>query len=142
MEATKPDEELFGDEHVRVYRETDGERGYRWRNGTAILLLTTKGRKSGEERTTPLIHRTDGDRWIVVASKGGTPDHPDWFANLSEDPEAEIQVKAEKIPVRASEVEGSERERLWELMAEVWPDYDAYQSNTDRRIPVVALERR
>lgn len=142
MEATKQDEELFGDEHVRVYRETDGERGYRWRNGTTILLLTTKGRKSGEERTTPLIHRTDGDRWIVVASKGGTPQHPDWFANLSEDPKAEIQVKAEKIPVRATEVEGAERERLWELMTEVWPDYDAYQSNTDRRIPVVALERR
>jgi len=66
------DEELFGDEHVRVYRETGGERGYIWRNGTTILLLTTTGRKSGEERTTPLIHRVDGDRWIVVASKGGT----------------------------------------------------------------------
>jgi deazaflavin-dependent oxidoreductase (nitroreductase family) len=142
MSTTERDEELFGDEHVRVYRETDGERGYHWRNGTTILLLTTRGRKSGEERTTPLIHRTDGDRWIIVASKGGTPDHPDWFKNLSEDPEAEIQVKAEKIPVRASEAEGEERERLWQMMAEVWPDYDAYQSNTDRRIPVVVLERR
>jgi deazaflavin-dependent oxidoreductase (nitroreductase family) len=142
MDTDQKDEELFGDEHVRVYRETDGERGYLWRNGTTILLLTTKGRKSGEERTTPLIHRTDGDRWVIVASKGGTPDHPAWFKNLSEDPEAEIQVKAEKIPVRASEAEGDERERLWQMMAEVWPDYDAYQSNTDRRIPVVVLERR
>ena len=138
----KPDEELFGDEHVRVYRETDGERGYRWRRDTTILLLTTRGRKSGEERTTPLIHRTDGDRWIIVASKGGTPDHPDWFKNLSEHPEAEIQVKAETIPVRAATIEGEERERLWKLMAEVWPDYDDYQERTDREIPVVALERR
>lgn len=138
----KPDEELFGDEHVRVYRETDGERGYRWRRGTEILLLTTRGRRSGEERTTPLIHRTDGDRWIIVASKGGTPDHPDWFKNLSEEPEAEIQVKAEKIPVRASIAEGDERERLWGLMAEVWPDYDDYQERTERQIPVVVLERR
>ena len=141
MGSNNRDDQLFGDEHVRVYRETDGERGYHWR-GTAILLLTTTGRKSGEERTTPLIHRTDGDRWIVVASRGGTPDHPGWFYNLSEDPEIEIQVKGERIPVRASTVEGDERERLWKLMTEVWPDYDAYQSNTDRKIPIVALERR
>ena len=66
------DDDLFGDEHVRVYRETHGERGYHWR-GTTILLLTTQGRTSGEARTTPLIHRTDGERWVVVASKGGAP---------------------------------------------------------------------
>ena len=71
----EPDDDLFGDEHVRVYRETAGERGYHWR-GTTILLLTTEGRKSGEPRTTPLIHRTDGDRWVVVASKGGAPQNP------------------------------------------------------------------
>jgi deazaflavin-dependent oxidoreductase (nitroreductase family) len=135
------DDQLFGDEHVRVYRETDGEHGYHWR-GTTILLLTTRGRKSGEERTTPLIHRTDGDRWIVVASKGGAPDHPAWFKNLEEDPEAEIQVKGERIPVRASATDGEDRERLWKLMTEVWPDYDDYQTKTDRRIPVVAFERR
>ncbi len=135
------DDQLFGPEHVRVYRETDGERGYHW-CGTTILLLTTTGRRSGEERTTPLIHRTDGDRWVVVASKGGTPEHPDWFQNLEQDPEAEIQVKAERIPVRATVAEGDERERLWKLMTEVWPDYDEYQAKTDRTIPVVLLERR
>ena len=139
--ASEADEQLFGDEHVRVYRETDGERGYIWRNGTEILLLTTIGRKSGEPRTTPLIHRVDDGRWIIVASKGGTPDHPDWFKNLSENPEIEIQVKADRIPVKATVAEGDERERLWKLMAEVWPDYDAYQGNTDRQIPVVVLER-
>ena len=138
----KPDEELFGDEHVRVYRETDGERGYRWRRDTTILLLTTRGRKSGEERTTPLIHRTDGDRWIVIGSQGGLDVHPAWYLNLAEDPAAEIQVKAETIPVRATTVEGPDRERLWKLMTEVWPYYDDYQKRTDRKIPVVALERR
>jgi deazaflavin-dependent oxidoreductase (nitroreductase family) len=135
------DDSLFGDEHVRVYKETEGERGYLWRNGTTILLLTTTGRKSGEKRTTPLIHRTDGERWIIVASKGGTPDHPYWFQNLEENPEAEIQVLDEKIPVTFSVAEGEERERLWKSMAEVWPDYDEYQKNTDREIPVVILER-
>ena len=136
------DEDLFGQEHVRVYRETAGERGYRWRNGTEILLLTTKGRSSGEERTTPLIHRADGDRWVIVASKGGAPDHPGWFKNLQADPEAVIEVKAERIPVRASVAEGSERDRLWAEMAEVWPNYDSYQQKTDRQIPVVVLSRR
>src|SRR5689334_21695591 len=94
------DDQLFGAEHVRVYRETGGERGYHWR-GTTILLLTTTGRKSGEERTTPLIHRTDADRWIVIASKGGYPEHPGWFQNLEANPEAEIQVLDQVIPVRA-----------------------------------------
>lgn len=136
------DDELFGPEHVRVYRETGGERGYHWR-GTTILLLTTKGRKSGETRTTPLIHRTDGDRWVIVASKGGAPDDPAWFKNISANPEdVEIQVKDESFAARPSVVEGENRARLWSLMTEVWPDYDDYQSSTDREIPIVALERR
>jgi deazaflavin-dependent oxidoreductase (nitroreductase family) len=136
------DDSLFGDEHVRVYRETGGERGYLWRNGTTILLLTTTGRKSGEPRTMPLIHRTDRDRWIIVASKGGYDDDPLWFKNMQADPNALIQVMDEEIPVRMSVAEGEERERLWKLMAEVWPDYDSYQASTDREIPVVILERR
>lgn len=136
------DEELFGAEHVRVYRETGGERGYVWRKGTTILLLTTTGRTSGEPRTTPLIHRVDDGRWVIVASKGGTPEHPAWFLNLEADPDATIQVQGEEIPVRASVAEGEERERLWRLMAEVWPDYDAYQERTERQIPVVVLSRR
>jgi deazaflavin-dependent oxidoreductase (nitroreductase family) len=135
------DDELFGAEHVRVYRETDGERGYHWR-GTTILLLTTRGRKSGEQRTTPLIHRTDGERWVIVASKGGAPEHPGWYENLLAEPQASIEVKGETIPVTASTAEGEERSRLWSLMAEVWPAYDDYQTKTDREIPVVILTRR
>ena len=136
------DDDLFGAEHVRVYRETGGERGYIWKKGTTILLLTTTGRNSGEPRTTPLIHRVDDGRWVIVASKGGTPDHPAWFKNLEADPDATIQVRDEEIPVRATVAEGEERERLWRDMAEVWPDYDAYQERTDREIPVVVLARR
>ncbi|MEA2315657.1 MAG: hypothetical protein QOI03_2349 [Solirubrobacteraceae bacterium] len=134
-------DDLFGAEHVRVYRETDGERGYHWR-GTTILLLTTEGRVSGEPRTTPLIERTDGDRWVVVASKGGSPAHPSWFKNLQADPDASIQVQGEVVPVRAAAAEGEERSRLWSLMTEVWPAYDEYQAKTDREIPVVVLSRR
>lgn len=138
---SEEDDQLFGPEHVRVYRETGGERGYDWR-GTTILLLTTIGRKSGEERTTPLIHRTDGERYVIIASKGGAADDPAWFKNLSKNPERiEIQVKGDRFPVTASVAEGPERERLWKLMTEVWPDYDDYQVKTDRQIPVVVLER-
>jgi deazaflavin-dependent oxidoreductase (nitroreductase family) len=134
------DDDLFGSEHVRVYRETGGERGYDWR-GTNILLLTTKGKSSGEQRTTPLIYRTDGDRWVVVASKGGAPEHPDWYKNLQAEPTAVIQVKDAQIPVRATTAEGDERSRLWSRMTEVWPAYDGYQQRTAREIPVVVFDR-
>jgi deazaflavin-dependent oxidoreductase (nitroreductase family) len=136
--VAESEDNLFGAEHVRVYRETGGERGYRWR-GTTILLLTTTGRVSGQSRTTPLIHRTDGDRYVVVASKGGSPEHPSWYENLLADPHAVIEVRDERIPVLASTAEGEERARLWAAMTEVWPAYDEYQTKTDRQIPVVVL---
>ena len=132
---------LFNADHVRVYRETGGERGYHWR-GATILLLTTTGRKSGEERTTPLIHRVDDGRWVVIASRGGAPDHPDWYKNLQADPEATIEVQADEVPVVATTAVGDERARLWALMTEVWPAYDDYQRKTEREIPVVVLTRR
>jgi deazaflavin-dependent oxidoreductase (nitroreductase family) len=135
------DDQLFNQEHVRVYRETGGERGYHWR-GTTILLLTTRGRRSGEQRTTPLIHHTDGERYVIVASKGGAPEHPSWFENLQAEPNAEIEVKAKRIPVTASVAQGEERARLWSLMSEAWPAYDEYQAKTDREIPVVILTPR
>jgi deazaflavin-dependent oxidoreductase (nitroreductase family) len=138
---SQSDDDLFGAEHVRVYRETGGARGYRWR-GTTILLLTTTGRSSGEERTTPLIHRADGDTWVVIASKGGAPEDPDWYKNLQADPHATIQVEGEVIPVVATTAEGAERTRLWELMNEVWPAYADYAAKTDREIPVVVFTRR
>jgi deazaflavin-dependent oxidoreductase (nitroreductase family) len=132
-------DDLFGQAHVRAYRETGGEQGYHWR-GTTILLLTTVGRSSGRPHTTPLIFREDGGRWVVVASKGGSPDHPDWFKNLSVNPEAKVQVRDQEMSVRARAAEGAERSRLWDLMAEVWPAYNQYRQRTDREIPVVVLE--
>jgi deazaflavin-dependent oxidoreductase (nitroreductase family) len=135
------DDDLFGAEHVQAYRESGGEHGYHWR-GTEILLLTTTGRTSGEPRTTPLIHRTDGGHWIVVASKGGTPENPSWYENLVADRQATIQVQAEEIPVTASDAAGEERARLWSLMTEVWPAYDDYAAKTSREIPVVIFTRR
>jgi proline iminopeptidase len=134
-------ENLFGDEHVRRYRETDGEVGHIWKRGAKILLLTTKGRKTGEPRTTPLIYEEDGDRLVIVASKGGAPEDPGWYRNLTREPQVELQVKGEVFTARARTATGDERSRLWELAARQWPDYDQYQSRTDREIPVVVLER-
>ena len=142
MSGNEEDDQLFGPEHVRVYRETDGEHGYHWR-GTTILLLTTKGRKSGEMRTTPLIHVTDDGRWVVIASKGGWPHDPIWFKNLIANPDdIEIQVKDEVIPVSAEVVDAEERDRLWSAMTESWPDYDSYAERTDRVLPVFRLTPR
>ena len=134
-------EHLFGDEHVRRYRETDGEVGHIWRRGSKILLLTTKGRTTGEPRTTPLIYEEAGDQYVIVASKGGAPEHPGWYRNLAKEPQVELQVKGEVFPARARIASGDERERLWELAAQQWPAYDEYQTKTDREIPVVVLER-
>jgi len=133
---------LFGQEHVDRYRETDGEEGYRWQRDTTVLILTTKGRRSGEQRDSALIFRDDDGRSVIVASKGGHPEHPAWFLNMESNPDdVEIQIKADRFPVRHHVAEGEERERLWKLMTEAWADYDDYQAKTDRQIPVVVLER-
>jgi proline iminopeptidase len=134
-------EQLFGDEHVRRYRETGGAVGHIWREGSTILLLTTTGRKTGERRTIPLIYAEDGDRYVIVASKGGAPEHPGWYQNLEKTPEVELQVKDEVFRARARTVTGEERARLWRKANEVWPHYDEYASWTKREIPVVVLER-
>jgi proline iminopeptidase len=135
-------ENLFGEEHVRRYRETDGEVGHIWRNGSKILLLTTKGRTTGEPRTTPLIYEDSGDGdYVIVASKGGAPKDPGWYRNLAKDPHVEVQVKGDVFPANARTASGEERERLWKLAALQWPGYDDYAKKTDREIPVVVLER-
>jgi proline iminopeptidase len=132
---------LYGDEHVERYRATDGEEGYDWLKGSKILLLTTTGRKSGDPTTAPLIFGLDGENPVIVASKGGAPEHPGWYKNLVKNPEAEVQIKGDVFRVRARDAEGEERDRLWELMNGHWPDYAEYQTKTDRQIPVVVLER-
>jgi proline iminopeptidase len=133
--------DLFGEQHVERYRETDGEEGYIWREGAPILLLTTTGRSSGEPRTTPLIFGLDGDNPVIVASKGGAPEHPGWYRNLAKNPEVEVQIKGERFAARAHDAQGDERARLWQMMNGIWRHYDEYQEKTDREIPVVVLER-
>jgi proline iminopeptidase len=131
----------FGDEHVRLYRETDGETGHEWREGSTILLLTTTGRHTGNETTTPLIYDLDGDKPVIVASKGGAPDDPGWFKNLAKNPEVGVQIKGDRFRAHARVAEGEERSRLWKLMNGMWPHYDEYATKTEREIPVVVLER-
>ncbi len=131
---------LFGAEHVQRYRDTGGAEGHDWQ-GTQTLILTTTGRKSGEPRSTPLIYGQSGDDYLVVASKGGADEPPAWFLNLEADPEAEIQVKADRFTAHARVAPPDEKGRLWSIMTEAWPAYDDYQQKTTREIPVVILER-
>jgi len=134
--------ELFGDQHVQRYIETDGEEGYDWRNGSKILILFTKGRKSGEERANALIFEPDDDAYLIVASKGGAPTPPAWFLNLEAHPDAvEVQVKGDRFKARPRTATPEEKPRMWQKMTAAWPDYDRYQEKTDREIPVVVLER-
>ncbi|MEV8347278.1 nitroreductase family deazaflavin-dependent oxidoreductase [Streptomyces niveus] len=132
---------LFGEEHVKRYQETDGEVGHEWEKGTTTLILTTTGRKSGEQRSTPLIYRPYGDDVLVVASKGGSDSPPLWYLNIQADPEVRVQVKGDRYTARARTATPEEKPEMWRRMAEVWPDYDEYQTKTDREIPVVVLER-
>jgi deazaflavin-dependent oxidoreductase (nitroreductase family) len=132
---------LFGQEHVRRYQETDGAEGHEWREGSTVLLLTTTGRRSGKESTTPLIYDEDGDDVVVVASKGGAPKDPGWYRNLRAHPEVGVQIRGDRYRARARTAAGDERERLWRQMNGVWPHYAEYQTKTEREIPVVVLER-
>jgi deazaflavin-dependent oxidoreductase (nitroreductase family) len=132
---------LFGQEHVQRYQDTDGEVGHDWQ-GTKTLLLTTTGRRSGEQRTLPLIYAPHGDDYVVVASKGGNPQHPAWYLNLAANPDVEVQVGGDRFPATARTASPEEKRELWPIMTAEWPDYDNYQRKTDREIPVVVLSRR
>jgi deazaflavin-dependent oxidoreductase (nitroreductase family) len=132
---------LYGAAHVRAYRETDGELGHDWKRGSAVLLLTTTGRSSGEQRTTPLIYGRSGEDYLIVASNGGSPAPPGWFQNLSEQSEVEVQVLADRFRARARTATPEEKPAMWREMVRHWPPYDDYQRRTDREIPVVVLER-
>jgi deazaflavin-dependent oxidoreductase (nitroreductase family) len=135
---TQPDLMLLGADHIRAYEETGGEVGYIW-NGVPTLLLTATGRRTGQKRTSALIFGRDGDDYLVVASMGGAPSHPMWYLNLQANPEAAIQVKAATLAVVARTASADEKPRLWKIMTDFWPNYDVYQSRTDREIPVVIL---
>jgi deazaflavin-dependent oxidoreductase (nitroreductase family) len=127
--------------HIRRYLESDGAKGHEWRPGVYTLLLTTRGRRSGRWRRTALIYGRDGDRYLVVASSGGSARHPAWYLNLTAHPEVEVQVGAERFPATARTAGPDEKPRLWDLMTSIWPAYAGYQRKTRRDIPVVILER-
>jgi len=127
-------------DHLKRYLATNGEDGHIW-NGVPTLLLTTTRRKSGSKQQLPLIYGKDGDRYVIVASRGGAPDHPGWYKNLVAQPRVDLQVAAERFSARARTVSGDERARLWKAMTKIWPAYDEYQAKTSREIPVVILER-
>lgn len=126
--------------HISSYVNTGGKQGHIW-NGVPTLLLTTRGRKTGQLRRTALIYGQDGDRYLLVASIGGAPKHPLWYLNLVEHPEVEIQVGAETFAARARTATAEEKPRLWEMMAAIFPMYNSYQKKTSREIPVVIVER-
>jgi deazaflavin-dependent oxidoreductase (nitroreductase family) len=131
---------LFGQEHVDRYRATGGEEGHEWQ-GTITLLLTTTGRKSGEQRTHPLIYQEHDGDYLVVASKGGWDKPPAWYLNLQADPTVQVQVKDDVFEARARDATPEEKPEMWAKMTKTWPAYDDYQARTDREIPVVVLER-
>ena len=140
MATANPELPAWIAEHLSKYQATNGADGHIW-NGVPTLLLTTTGRKSGDARTLPLIYGKDGDRFVIVASRGGAPDHPGWYKNLVAHPDVKLQVAADKFAARASTAKGAERARLWQVMTKIWPAYDEYQTKTTREIPVVILER-
>ena len=107
--------------------------------GMPVVMLTTTGRKSGEQRTTPLMYLDDGDRWVVVASNGGADWEPGWWLNLRAGSPATVAVNGTRTPVTGTEITGSERERLWQVLNDQVFDYDAYQRKVSRQIAVVAL---
>lgn len=132
--------------HIKLY-ETDPDKAHMWDSSEVggpgllpTLLLTTKGRKSGENRLAPLIYGNHGDSYVIIASKGGMPNHPFWYLNLLAQPECDLMVGAKAVRARARDAQGGEREQIWKQMCELYPPYVDYQNGTERVIPVVVLD--
>jgi len=128
--------------NIWVFRATKGRLGGRFARGAPVCLVTTTGRRSGQRRTVALIYLADGPNVVLVASKGGAPDHPGWYKNLVAHPDVEIQVWDRVIPVTARTGTAEDKKRVWPEMTRQWPDYDKYQAGTARDIPVVLLRPR
>ncbi len=125
-----------------LFRISGGRLGNKFTHGAPVFLLVTKGRKSGQPRTAPLIYIRDGEDYLVVASKGGMSHHPAWYLNLEANPECEIEIGREKLAMTAMRVSDDEKKALWPKACEVYPDYADYQARTTRDIPVVRLTKR
>lgn len=134
-------------EHLQRYRN-DPVEGHWWDarafggdERTPTLLLTTRGRKTGRVLVMPLIYGVDGDRYILIGSKGGAPEHPAWYLNMVADPVVDLQVSNDCFKARARTAKGAERQRLFDMMTKIYPPFPAYQERTERELPVVVLER-
>ena len=135
----EPSPSQYAADQVRQYEESGGQEGNTMR-GVPVIILWTRGRSSGSVRKSPLMRVKDGDRYAVVASKGGAPDHPAWYVNMVADPHVSLQDGPEVRDYVARELTGDEKTEWWAKATAVWPDYDAYQEKTDREIPLLVLE--
>jgi deazaflavin-dependent oxidoreductase (nitroreductase family) len=137
-----------GRAHAWVYRRSGGKIGANWRVGAGAkkpvptLLLEHRGRKSGKTFASPLVYVNDGDDVIIVASMGGRDENPQWYHNLIADPDVHIEIGRDRRPVRAVLADPEEKARLWPKLIDAYADFDAYQSWTDRQIPVFILQPR
>jgi deazaflavin-dependent oxidoreductase (nitroreductase family) len=123
-----------------IYRKTDGRLGGTFLQGAPVALLTTTGRKSGEPRVSPLLYLREGNRIVLVASKGGSASNPMWYANLKADPKVSVQIKDEVLHLTARDATAEERARYWPKLVEIYSSFDDYQAWTDRVIPVVICD--
>lgn len=127
-------------EQVELYESSGGTDGTTLR-GLPVIIVTNRGRRTGAIRKTPLMRVADGGNYVLVASRGGAPEHPLWYHNLKTDPNVEIRDGVEVYKMRAREVEDSaEKQRLWRIAVEAFPPYQEYQDKTDRKIPVFIAE--
>ena len=126
---------------IKEFREHGGKVGGRF-EGATLLLLTTKGAKTGKTRVNPMMYLADGDRMLVFASKGGAPTNPDWYHNLVANPDVTVEVGTETFPVHATVVTGKERDEIYAKQASLYPFFAEYQEKITRKIPVVALARK
>lgn len=130
----------FNSKVVEEFRANGGVVGGMFA-GAPMIILTTTGAKSGQQRVIPLVYTRDGDRIVVIASKGGMDTNPDWYYNMVANPEVTVEVGTETFQAKATEVTGEERDRLYDAQAELMPNFKEYQEKTTRRIPVFVLER-
>lgn len=125
---------------IDEFRANGGKVGGRF-EGRTLLLLHTKGAKSGRERINPLATVKDGDQYVVIASKGGSPTHPDWYFNVLANPDVTVETGNDTFQAHAIVAEKPERTRLYDKMVEMMPTFDEYRRNTKREIPVIVLTR-
>lgn len=130
----------FNRQVIEEFRANEGKVGGGFA-GASMILITHKGAKSGKEYTSPLVYSLDGDKPVIIASKGGSPDDPQWFRNLRANPQVTVEIGAETYQAIARVAEGAERDRLYRAQADLMPNFDEYASKTTRVIPVVVIER-